>query len=105
MSATEDKSSIRTPSAETLAYAFKLSVDHDKPIMTDYWTDSLSNKIFIGVKESSDEDKKQEKLLIKSSEEYTSPIQNILKSKGEYIIATENSIYIVSSSITAKKVK
>lgn len=102
MSATEDKSSIRTPSTETLAYAFKLSVDHDKPIMTDYWTDSLSNKIFIGVKE--DEEKK-EKLLIKSSEEYTSPIQNILKSKGEYIIATENSIYIVSSSITAKKVK
>ena len=35
-----------------------------------------------------------EKLLVKSEEEYTSPVSKIYKVETEYIIVTENSIYV-----------
>ena len=41
---------------------------------------------------------------IKNPEEYTSPIQKIFKVGECYIICTENSIYIVSNSISTKKI-
>lgn len=88
----------RLPSDATLQHAAKLAVVEDKPIMMDYWTDSLDNKALIGIKEN------QEKLLVKSSDEYTSPIAKFYKSIGEYIIITENSIYIVSSEIPKKRI-
>ena len=65
--------------------------------MLDYWTESQDKKCLIGVKEDS------EKLLVKSEDEYTSPIAKIYKVSNEYIIATENSLYIVSSDIPTKK--
>ena len=43
-----------------------------------------------------------EKLLVKSEEEYTSPISKIYKVETDYIIVTENSIYLVSSDIPNK---
>ena len=46
----------------------------------------------------------EEKLLVKSEEEYTSPISKIYKVEKEYIIITENSIYIVSADIPTKRV-
>jgi len=52
----------------------------------------------IGVRDSDD------KLLVRSEEEYTSPISKIFKVKNELIIITENSIYIVSASIPKKKI-
>lgn len=88
----------RLPSDATLQHAAKLAVVEDKPIMLDYWTDSLDNKALIGIKDN------QEKLLVKSSDEYTSPIAKFYKSVGEYIIITENSIYIVSSEIPKKRI-
>tara|TARA_B100001063_G_C16775922_1_gene565331 strand:- start:1846 stop:2049 length:204 start_codon:yes stop_codon:yes gene_type:complete len=66
--------------------------------MFDYWTDSLERKVLIGVKEDG------EKLIVKSEEEYTSPIAKIYKVEEEYIIVTENSIYIVSSNIDTKRI-
>ena len=66
--------------------------------MFDYWTDSLENKVLVGVKENG------EKMLVKSCEEYTSPISKFYKSSNEYIIITENSIYIVSSQIATRKI-
>ena len=68
--------------------------------MLDYWVDSLdsSSSIIIGVRENG------EKLLVKSSEEYTSPIGKIYKLENCYICVTENSIYIVSASIKTKRV-
>jgi hypothetical protein len=68
--------------------------------MLDYWKDSLEKKVVIGVKENSDE-----KLLVKNSEEYTSPIVNLLKSGDVLIICTENSIYVVSAEIKKKYIK
>ena len=88
------------PSNNTLKSAVKLSILEDKPIMMDYWKDSLEKKSLIGVKQDED----QEKLLIKNEEEYTSPISKIYKSEEEFIIMTENSIYIVSSKIPTKKI-
>ena len=66
--------------------------------MLDYWTSSLDKKALVGVKESG------EKLLVKSEDEYTSPIAKFYKSNTEYIIITENSIYLVSSEIPTKRI-
>jgi hypothetical protein len=86
------------PGATTLSHAAKLSLVQDKPIMLDYWAGSLDKKVLIGVREN------QEKLLVKSEDEYTSPIDKIFKVDDSYIIMTENSIYIVSSEIPNKRI-
>lgn len=93
-----NNSSYRLPSDVTLQHASKLSIVEDKPIMLDYWTASVDKKALVGVRESG------EKLLVKSAEEYTSPISKFYKSVTEYIIITENSIYIVSSEIPTRKI-
>ena len=67
--------------------------------MLDYWTASLDKKALIGAKEATGE-----KLLVKSEDEYTSGISKFYKSGTEYIIITENSIYIVSSDIPTRKI-
>ena len=46
----------------------------------------------------------QEKLLVKSEDEYTSPITKIFKSGSEFIIVTENSIYLVDKDIPTKRI-
>ena len=92
------ESNYRLPSDITLKHAAKLGIVEDKPIMLDYWSVSLDKKALVGVKETG------EKLLVKSEDEYTSPIAKFYKSGTEYIIITENSIYIVSSEIPTKKI-
>jgi hypothetical protein len=88
----------RLPSDATLKHAAKLSIVEDKPIMFDYWTSSLDKKALVGVKDAG------EKLLVKSEDEYTSCIIKFYKSATEYIIITENSIYIVASDIPTRKI-
>jgi hypothetical protein len=88
----------KLPSDTTLKHAVKLSIVEDKPIMLDYWTGSLDKKALIGVKENG------EKLLVKSEDEYTSSIVKFYKSGTEYIVITENSIYLVSSEIPTRKI-
>jgi hypothetical protein len=90
--------SYRLPSDTTLKHAAKLGIVEDKPIMLDYWSASLDKKALVGVKETG------EKLLVKSEDEYTSPIAKFYKSETEYIIITENSIYLVSSDIPTRKI-
>ena len=92
------ESNYRLPSDITLKHAAKLGIVEDKPIMLDYWSVSLDKKALVGVKETG------EKLLVNSEDEYTSPIAKFYKSGTEYIIITENSIYIVSSDIPTKKI-
>ena len=91
-------SNYRLPSGTTLQHCAKLSIVEDKPIMFDYWTSSCDKEILIGGRENG------EKLLVKSEEEYTSPVSKIYKVEGEYIIITENSIYVVSSDIPTKRI-
>jgi hypothetical protein len=88
----------RSPSETTMKNCFKLSIENEKPIMLDYWKSSLEKSVVIGVRESG------EKLLVKNSEEYTSPIAKVFKSETEYIIMTENSLYCVCGSIDTKRI-
>ncbi len=88
----------RLPSDVTLKHASKLAIVEDKPIMLDYWAPSLDKKALIGARENG------EKLLVKSEDEYTSTVQKFYKSGTEYIIITENSIYLVSSDIPTRKI-
>ena len=91
-------SNYRLPQGVTLQHCAKLSVVEDKPIMFDYWTSSCDNDVLIGIRENG------EKLLVKSADEYTSLISKIYKVETEYIIITENSIYVVSADIETKRV-
>ena len=88
----------KTPCDNVLRHAAKLSLKSEKPIMLDYWTKSNSKEVVIGVRATN------EKLLVKNSEEYTSPIAKIYKVETEYIIETENSLYLVSASISTKRI-
>jgi hypothetical protein len=88
----------RLPGMNTLTHAIKLSIVEDKPVMMDYWVNSLKNEVLIGLNE------KQEKLLVKSDEEYTSTIVKIFKVGEEYIIMTENSIYLVDNKIQLRRI-
>ena len=85
------------PSASVLMRAAQLSVDEDKPIYLDYYGDSVEKKCCIGVQDGT-------KYLVKSEDEYTSTIQNVFKCENCYIVATENSLYIVSIEIPIKKI-
>ena len=91
---------MKLPSDGVLKHAAKLAITDDKPILLDYWSDSHGPEatVLIGVKEN------DEKLLVRSSEEYTSPVSKIFKVCEEYIVITENSIYIVSTTIPTKRI-
>ncbi len=90
------------PSDKVLKHVTKLAIEQDKPIMMDYWMDSYGDSpdVLIGVRNNGSE----EKLLVRSNEEYTSPISKIFKVNQEYIIVTENSIYVVSTQIPTKRI-
>jgi hypothetical protein len=88
----------RLPSDLALKHACKLSLKNDKPLMLDYWLKSVKKEIVIGVRGTG------EKLLVKNEEEYTSPIAKIYKVESDYIIETENSLYLTCASISSKKI-
>ena len=94
----EETNSYKLPSNQTLQHVSKIAIVEDKPIMLDYWTDSCDKNVLIGIRENG------EKLLVKSEDEYTSPVKKIYKVESEYIIITENSIYVVSSDIENKRI-
>ena len=100
MSATEEKaeSGYRLPENATLQHVAKLAMVEDKPIMMDYWKGSLDKTVLIGLNENG------EKLLVKSDEEYTSTVAKIYKVGSEYIIMTENSIYLVDNQIQLRRI-
>jgi hypothetical protein len=90
----------KIPSTTTLLSAAKLAIQKDMSIQLDYFVDSADGKAFLG------EDKQtSEKMLVKNSEEYTSLIQKIYKAGEDFIIMTENSIYIVSGKIQKRTIQ
>ncbi len=106
---TSQPSNYRLPSIKTIENAMKLAILEDRPILMDYWVPSLEKKAVVGVRKLSEDeivDPKitTEKLLVKSEEEYTSPIFKTFKSDKEFIIKTQNSIYIVDSEIPGKTI-
>jgi len=88
----------RVPTYACFQHATKVAILEDKPIIFDYWTSSLEKTCLIGVRSNN------EKLLVKSEDEYTSPIAKIFKVDTEYIIVTANSIYIVSADISTRRI-
>lgn len=87
------------PSDKTLLHAARIALDQDKPILLDYFIDTRDGKAFLG-----EDVNTKEKSLVKSAEEYTSPIQKVFGTKTEYIVVTENSIYIVAGTIKKKNI-
>lgn len=94
----ENEEEYQLPPSVIWNHIAKISITEDKPIMLDYWIDSLEKKILIGIKDNG------EKLLVKNAEEYTSPITKIFQVDKVYIITTENSIYITHSEINKRKI-
>ena len=88
----------RIPTYACFQHATKVAILEDKPIILDYWTSSLDKTCLIGVRSNN------EKLLVKSEDEYTSPIAKIFKVETEYIIVTANSIYVVSADISTRRI-
>ena len=92
------------PHPEVLVQAARLAQQLDRPIQLDYYADTCLKKAVIG----EDQDTKY-KVLIKSNDEYTSLIQKIYKvgPKGaeDFLVLTENSIYIVSSKVEKRKIQ
>jgi hypothetical protein len=92
--------SLRLPGNATVEHAMKLAINEDRPIMMDYWKDSIDKTVLIGQRD----DETKEKILVRSEEEYTSPIKQILKVGSDYIIMTENSIYLVDTGIPFRRI-
>ena len=88
------------PSPQTLVQAAKLAMQQDKAIQMDYYLDTAQGRAFLG--EDTDNN---EKMLVKSGEEFTSLIQKIYKVQTDFIILTENSIYLVSGNIQKRRIK
>lgn len=87
------------PGATTLAHAARLAIQNDKPIMLDYYVDTAVGKAFLG-----EDAETKEKMLVKSKDEFTSSIAKTFKVGDDFLIMTENSIYIVSGKITKKRI-
>ena len=88
------------PAATTLIAAAKLAQQLDRPIQLDYFADSTCKKAVIG-----EDPETKDKLLVKSNEEYTSLVQKIYKASEDYLVLTENSIYIVSGKVEKRKIQ
>ena len=92
MSATESvaKPRLSIPCSQTLEQASKLSIKLQKAIDFYFYVDSLKGNVCIA---SNDDDK----IIYKNNEEHTSPIQNTYKVNDEFLVVTENTIYIISA--------
>lgn len=87
------------PSTQTLLQASKLAIEQDRAIMLDYYVQTANGTAFLG----EDPDTK-ERILVKSKEEFTSLVKKLYKVGDDFIILTENSLYIVSGKIQKRKV-
>ncbi len=87
------------PGDKTLKHAARIAIDQDKPICLDYYNDTREGKAFLGEDTTS-----KEKMLVRSEEEYTSPIQRIFKVGDDFITITENSIYIIAGTTKKKNI-
>ena len=87
------------PNPSTLLQASKLAMAEDKPIHLDYFTDTTTGKAYMG-----EDSETKEKMLVRSEEEYTSLIQKIFKVAEDFIVITENSIYLISGATKKKTI-
>ena len=90
----------RIPSTKALEKGAEMSISLDKPLFLDYYIASLCKECKIA-KDGTEGDK----FLYKNPEEYTSPLKSMFKIGGipgnpdDYILETQNSIYLVSGAM------
>ena len=87
------------PSPQTLIQAAKIAIDQDRAVMLDYYRQTCAGTAFLGEDPST-----TERILVKSKDEFTSLIKKLYKVGEDFIIVTENSLYIVSGKIQKRKV-
>jgi hypothetical protein len=88
------------PSPTVLTHAAKIAIEKDKPILLDYYADTAAGKAFLG-----EDQETKEKMLVKSHEEFTSLVDKVFKVADDYIVMTENSLYIVSGKIQRRRIQ
>lgn len=87
------------PSITLLQQAAKLAIEQDRAILLDYYEQTATGTAFLG-----EDPETKERILVKSKEEFTSLIKKLYKVGDDFIILTENSIYLVSGKIQKRKV-
>jgi hypothetical protein len=87
------------PSILLLQQAAKLAIEQDRAILLDYYEQTANGTAFLG-----EDPETKERILVKSKEEFTSLIKKLYKVGDDFIILTENSIYLVSGKIQKRKV-
>lgn len=87
------------PAAKTLLECARLAISQDRAIMLDYYRETANGTAFLG-----EDSETNERILVKSKEEFTSLVKKIYKVGEDLIVATENSLYIVSNKILKRKV-
>lgn len=88
------------PSATALLQAAKLAIQQDKPIKLDFYVDTFHQKAFIG----EDATDPKEKVLVKAKDEFTSTIQKLYKTGDDFLVLTENSIYVVNGKVQKRRI-
>lgn len=88
------------PNPAVLTHAAKIAIEKDKPILLDYYADTATGKAFLG-----EDQETKEKMLVKSHEEFTSLVDKVFKVADDYIVMTENSLYIVSGKIQRRRIQ
>ena len=92
-------SEINVPNEKTLKHAARIAIEKDMPILLDYFNDTAEGKAFLGEDATT-----KAKMLVRSEDEYTSLIQKIFKVADDFIVITENSIYIISGTTKKKTI-
>jgi hypothetical protein len=87
------------PAAGILLQAAKLAMEQDRAILLDYYEQTGNGTAFLG-----EDPETKERILVKSKDEFTSLIKKLYKVGDDFIILTENSIYLVSGKIQKRKV-
>ena len=98
-----DQNNGGTPHAATLSHAANIAMQQDRPIMHDYYAPSTRREARLVKTQDKDT------ILYKNNEEYTSPLKKVFQIDGsetangkDIICLSENSIYIVHSTILQK---
>ena len=87
-------------SVAVLQHAARLAIQQDKPILLDYYVETATGKAFMG-----EDQETKERMLVKSADEFTSLIQKVYKVTEDFIIITENSIYVASGKIQKRRIQ
>lgn len=89
---TDKKKTLSLPSDKVMQSAAKLSIKHGKPIDFYFYIDSVKGLVSIRRDD-------EHKVIFKSEDEHSSPIENSFKCEQCYIFVTSNTIYVTSSDI------